>query len=104
MARKAKRIKTTGSHTSAIPTVERLLCAFNAEQSVSKISLGPIKSGIKSGPIRIKLSDLNPKTIRLKVRGPKAIQELTLYVTDVESIKTLLAGICAKRRWQILII
>lgn len=101
MSRKANRSKTTSSHTTAIPLVEDLLRALNKSAAAKKISLGHITSGIKTGPQRLKAFYLSPKAMRLKVRGAKAIQELTVYTDDADALAALLTATCAHNQWEL---
>lgn len=101
VGRKAKRSKTTSSHTTAIPIVEDLLRSLNKSATVKKISLGHITSGIRTGSKRLKMICLNPKTARLKVRGVKAIQELTVYTDDTGALADMLAMTCSLNQWDL---
>ncbi len=74
--------KISGSHTSKIEVAESVIESAGKLECVSKIILGVIKH-VKSPPVgkSIKVSDI-PAGIRVKVRGPKSVQELFIYTTD----------------------
>ena len=74
--------KISSSHTSNIEVAESVIRSVGKLECVSKIVLGIIKS-IKSPPVgkSIKVSDV-PAGIRVKVRGPKSVQELFIYTSD----------------------
>lgn len=74
--------KISGSHTSRIEVAESIIDSASKLDCVSKIILGVIKH-IKSPPVgkSIKISDI-PAGIRVKVRGPKSVQELFIYTSD----------------------
>lgn len=74
--------KISGSHTSKIEVAESVIESAGKLDCVSKIILGVIKH-IKSPPVgkSIKINDI-PAGIRVKVRGPKSVQELFIYTTD----------------------
>ncbi|MDP3993066.1 MAG: DUF2103 domain-containing protein [bacterium] len=74
--------KISGSHTSRIDVAESVIEAASSLDCVSKIILGVIKR-VKSPAVgkSLKISDV-PAGIRVKVRGPKSVQELFIYTSD----------------------
>lgn len=74
--------KISGSHTSRIDVAESVIESAGKLDCVSKIILGVIKH-VKSPPVgkSIKVSDI-PAGIRVKVRGPKSVQELFIYTSN----------------------
>lgn len=76
------RKKISGTHTSRIDVAESVIESAAKLDCVSKIVLGIIKQ-VKSPPVykSIKVVDI-PAGIRVKVRGPKSVQELFIYTTD----------------------
>lgn len=74
--------KISGSHTSKIEVAESVIESAGKLDCVSKIILGIIKH-VKSPPAgkSIKISGI-PAGIRVKVRGPKSVQELFIYTSD----------------------
>lgn len=74
--------KTSGSHTSRIDAAESVIKLASQLDCVSKIVLGVIKH-VKSPPVgkSIKISDI-PAGIRVKIRGPKSVQELFIYTNN----------------------
>lgn len=74
--------KISGSHTTKIEVAESVIESAGKLDCVSKIILGVIKH-IKSPPVgkSIKINDI-PAGIRVKVRGPKSVQELFIYTSD----------------------
>ena len=74
--------KISGAHTSRIKVAESIIESASKLDCVSKIVLGVIKR-VKSPPVNKSLKILEiPAGIRLKVRGPKSVQELFIYTSD----------------------
>lgn len=74
--------KISGSHTSRIDVAESVIESAGKLDCVNKIVLGVIKR-VKSPSAgkSFKISDV-PAGVRVKVRGPKSVQELFIYTTD----------------------
>ncbi len=74
--------KIAGTHTSRIDVAEGVIKSATKLDCVNKIVLGVIQL-VKSPPVgkSIKISDV-PAGIRVKVRGPKSVQELFIYTSD----------------------
>ena len=85
------RKKTTKSHTTAIPLVEKLLKALNRMAEVDKISLGIIKPKLRAGIRRLKIMTQNEKTLLLKVRDTNSLQEVRVYTSAPETTQENIA-------------
>lgn len=74
--------KISGAHTSRIEVAESIVESASKLECVTKIVLGIIKQ-VKSPPVykNIKIAEI-PAGIRIKVRGPKSVQELFIYTND----------------------
>mgnify|MGYP001579567027 FL=1 len=74
--------KISGAHTSRIKVAECIIESASKLDCVSKIVLGVIKQ-VKSPSVykNIKIAEI-PAGIRIKVRGPKSVQELFIYTND----------------------
>jgi hypothetical protein len=95
------RKKTTRKHTTAIPAAEALLKQLNKMVEIEKISLGIIKPKLRSGPRRIKVMDLNDKTLLCKVRDVNSLQEVRVYTTDLSATRDKIAAFAGKEGWGI---
>ncbi|MDO8649726.1 MAG: DUF2103 domain-containing protein [Candidatus Berkelbacteria bacterium] len=74
--------KISGAHTSRIKVAESIIESASKLDCVSKIVLGVIKQ-VKSPPVHKSMKVLEiPAGIRVKVRGPKSVQELFIYTND----------------------
>ncbi len=84
--------KYTGSHTTVIPTA-RIICEIaNACSYVTKISLGFIKTGLRaSGVQSVKIIEKG-KYLLLAVKGNTSMQEIHVYVTDINKAKLSIAS------------
>lgn len=74
--------KISGAHTSRIEVAESIVESASKLECVTKIVLGIIKQ-VKSPTVgkSIKISNI-PAGIRVRVRGPKSVQELFFYTHD----------------------
>ncbi|MCR4277740.1 MAG: DUF2103 domain-containing protein [Candidatus Berkelbacteria bacterium] len=74
--------KISGAHTSRIEVAKSIIEAASKLGCVNKIVLGVIKQ-VKSPPVykSIKVAEV-PAGIRVRVRGPKSVQELFIYTSD----------------------
>ena len=74
--------KISGAHTSRIDAAESVIKSADKLNCVSKIVLGVIKR-VNSPAVgkSVKITDI-PAGIRVKVRGPKSVQELFVYTSD----------------------
>jgi hypothetical protein len=84
--------KYGGSHTSLIPLAAVICDIAHQSPSVTKISPGFIKAGLKSvgGQRRIKIA--SDKThILLSIRDNASHQEVRVYADDVEAVKLMIA-------------
>ena len=82
--------KVSSSHTSTIDVAEDVVKSASKLDCVSKIVLGVIRP-IKGPPASksIKMTPI-PAGIRVKVRGPKSVQELFIYTRDrLSAIKAI---------------
>ncbi len=93
MARKASRKKATKRHSTAIPAAERVLRLLVRRQEVGKYTCGFIKSGLRSAPFRMKVTELTPKVLQLKIRGSRAVQEFKVFTSDIEATKSALSAL-----------
>ena len=74
--------KIAGSHASLIDTAVTVVEAANSLDCVSKIVLGVIQQ-IKSAPVdkSLKITEV-PAGLKVRVRGPKTVQQLFIYTHD----------------------
>ena len=84
--------KFTGNHTTLIPAACTVADIAQDCPSVTKISPGFIKAGLKSvnGMRRVKITD-DRLCILLSVRDNTSHQELRIYVTDMQAAKLTIA-------------
>jgi hypothetical protein len=94
--------KYSGNHTSVIPAAGIISDLAHDLPTVTKISPGFIKTGLKSsqGRQRIKITT-RPGNLLLTVRGNISQQEITIYTTDVEETKRALAGLAKSANFQV---
>lgn len=85
--------KYSGSHTTAIEAAHKILRAAEANPLISKIALGIITS-VGNGNLDLRLHVI-PAGLKLKVRGPRYIQEIYIYTCQPEQIKSCLEDIWA---------
>lgn len=84
--------KYGGSHTSLIPAATLVCDAIHKLPTVTKISPGFIKAGLRSvnGQRRIKIT--HDKThILLSIRDNASHQEVRVYATDTEATARIIA-------------
>jgi len=65
---------------------------------VSKISIGFIKHGIKSGKHAIKVMEMDSGLL-LKVRGSASIQEIRVYTSEKGMLQDLLEKYAQKKKY-----
>ena len=84
--------KFNGNHTTLIPAACTVSDIAEACPSVTKISPGFIKAGLKSvnGIRRVKITD-DRQCLLLSVRDNTSHQEIYVYVTDMQAAKQALA-------------
>lgn len=77
--------KFTSSHTTVIPTAEKVVDLVHKCKTVTKISLGLIEGGLRSakGGERVKVMK-SETCLLLKVRGGTTHQELRVYARNVD--------------------
>ena len=84
---KSKRAggKYTASHTTVIPTAGKIVDVVHKCPTVTKISLGLIKGGLRSakGGERVKVMK-SDTCLLLKVRGGTTHQELRVYARNID--------------------
>ena len=95
------RKKTTSAHTTAIPTVERLLKLLNRIAAVEKISLGVIKPKLPVGPRRIKIMSESGKVLLLKVRDTNSFQEVRVYTSGAVATADKIVTFAKKEGWGV---
>jgi hypothetical protein len=95
------RKKTTKKHTTAIPTVEKLLKSLNRMPEVTKISLGVIKPKLRVGPRRIKIMSDNNKVLLLKMRDTNSLQEVRVYTGDATETTDKIVSFAKKQGWAV---
>lgn len=80
--------KFTSSHSTVIPAAGVIVDIAHECSSVTKISLGFIKAGLRpaKGIKRVKIK-CDESSLFLSVRDNTAQQELRVYATDVEGAK-----------------
>jgi len=88
--KRKSRKKVTKSHSTSTDEGEIVIKAANKDPNVSKISLGVIKSGLRTAPRRIKISTLNPKTLLIKIRGVINVMTIRIYTSDLEATTKLI--------------
>jgi len=84
--------KYTGNHTTLIPAASIVCDIAAACPSVTKITPGYIKAGLKSanGHRRVKITEKG-NAIMLSVRDNASHQEVYVYASDVKSAKLAIA-------------
>ncbi|OGG86025.1 hypothetical protein A2392_00980 [Candidatus Kaiserbacteria bacterium RIFOXYB1_FULL_46_14] len=84
--------KFSGNHTTLSPTASVVADIASQCSSVTKISPGFLKSGLKSanGNRRLKIRD-NGVCIVLQVRDNISHQEIYVYVSDMQAAKLAIA-------------
>lgn len=84
--------KYTGTHTTLIPLAATVCDIAHTCINVTKISPGFITSGLRPlrGLRRIKINE-REAGLRLSIRDNTSLQEIHLYVTDIEATKKALA-------------
>ncbi len=84
--------KFTGNHTTLIPAATLVCDIAEACQSVTKITPGFIKAGLKSvsGHRRVKITERDG-AILLSVRDNASHQEVYVYAKDVQTAKLAIA-------------
>lgn len=84
--------KYTGNHTTLIPLAALICDIAHACASVTKISPGFIKAGLRSvnGQRRIKITD-QQGAILIAVRDNASHQQLHVYATDTQAAKLAIA-------------
>jgi hypothetical protein len=83
--------KYTASHTTVIPAAEAPARAAARLESVSKVSLGLIKT-LRNGPPAIKFLEECSGCLLVKVRGASALQEIRVYTTDAEEARAAMTA------------
>ena len=83
--------KFGSSHTTVVPAAGLLCDIAEREKEVTKISLGFIKSGLRSleGKKRAKVT-VRQGNLLLSVRDNSSNQEITIYTTDTHKTKRAL--------------
>lgn len=84
--------KYSGNHTTLIPAAATVCDIASKCPFVTRISPGFIKAGLDSvnGKKRVKFEDVSGG-IKLSVRDNVTHQEVTVYATDIQSARTLIA-------------
>jgi len=80
--------KFTTSHTSVIDAAYAPILAVAQLTCVSKIALGVI-TAIRNGEPSLKFADTSSGLVA-KLRGRSAIQEIRIYCTNREEVKTVM--------------
>lgn len=83
--------KFTASHTTVIDAASGLARAVSRLECVSKISLGMIQT-LKNGPPHVKMTEISPGCLLIKVRGSRAIQELRVYASDLSAVSRMISS------------
>lgn len=85
--------KYTGNHTTLIPLACTTCDIASGIPGVTKITPGFISSGKGSGRSnrRVKFTDENSHCILLSVKDNGAHQEVRVYVTDIQEVRTTIA-------------
>ena len=91
--------KITGSHTTVIPAVEKLVDFLQKNSEVDKISIGFIKQGIKSGKHAIKIMETKSGLL-LKIRGSASIQEIRIYTKNTKSVEDSIKEFAQKHKYM----
>lgn len=81
--------KITQSHTTATEEAERVVKAAAALPEVSKIVLGVIKPGLRSGRLRLKFLPITGG-LRVEVRGVSSVQQVFVYTAEPEQTQRAL--------------
>ncbi len=85
--------KYTGTHSTLIPLAAITCDIANALRQVTKIRPGFLKQRLKShGHRRVKFSDESKNCILLSILENASHQEVWIYVDDIQTARTALAG------------
>lgn len=89
--------KFASSHSSYTKMAGRLVCAIEANEALSKISAGIIKTNLPNvgGKKRIKLID-EGSCLLVRLRGNISLQEIRLY-GDTATLEQLVRKHCANQ-------
>lgn len=79
--------KFSGSHSTITDTAAVVVDTAAKQTEVTKIVLGIIKAGIKSGQIRLTFKSV-PVGWEIKVRGRISIQTLYIHTSNPEATKS----------------
>lgn len=84
--------KFSGNHTTLTPAASLVADIAHACESVTKISPGFLKAGLKSvgGKRRVKITDDGSRLL-LSVRDNTSQQEVHIYARDMQSAKLAIA-------------
>lgn len=84
--------KISGQHSSLIDVAEKIVKTADSLDCVSKIVLGVIKQ--VNGPAVGKSLKISPVAagLKIKVRGPKTVQELFVYTNNRELTETAITN------------
>ena len=95
-----KRARLAPSHSTYIP-VAKLFRDFAIKLSgVTCVSAGIIKNARPGAPIRVKITD-ESGAILLKIRGPASVQEVRVYSSNIQEVRTALAREVRNRNFHL---
>lgn len=85
--------KFTGNHTTLIPAAAIICDIADACTSVTKITPGFMKAGLKSvgGQRRVKITSKGNGAILLSIRDNASHQEVHVYASDIQAAKLAIA-------------
>ncbi len=73
--------KVTSAHSTATEEAERVVKVAVTFPEVTKIVLGVIKPGLRSGQLRLKFLPITGG-LRVEVRGISSVQQVFVYTSD----------------------
>ncbi len=82
--------KMGGSHTTLIDAAEPIVDYLMRHARVSKIVAGHITMRLKTAPHRLKMME-ESGCLLLKVRGTASVQEIRVFSSDIDAVKSDIA-------------
>src|SRR3989344_7780375 len=90
MPQNTPKARLAPSHKTYIPVADNFRVFARKIPGVTCVSAGIIKAGLSPAPIRVKIVD-ESGCILLKVRGPVCIQEVRVYTSNMQEVRTTIA-------------
>ena len=90
MPQNTPKARLAPSHKTYIPVAAEFRDFARKIPGVTCVSAGIIRAGLSPAPIRVKIVD-ESGCILLKVRGATSIQEMRVYTSDIQNVRTTIA-------------